>query len=269
MKGRKAIFIAFLIGLFFSCNKERLEDSPATNTNNNNAHLCTDSNCNHPDGHIFFQNGIRYLWGGNDDDWHFNISSFDLEQENLKSGLGREFFKALIEPEYIGMNEIPQQFNDDDEFIIVYADEGVKAYSLDLMVHHEVINDVIDGEPVMVGYCVIADFAAVYSRSYCGEAFTFALSGYVYSEPGVWFGRDGFLLWDRDTESLWWPLSGKAVSGGMIGTDFNTELSFEWDRVDWKFIKSNFTDVKILAYGQDMEIPTQWRNIDPNGLDCN
>ena len=26
-----------------------------------------------------------------------------------------------------------------------------------------------------------------------------------------------FVLWDRDTESLWWPLAGTAVSGPMIG----------------------------------------------------
>lgn len=268
MKNISLILLSFVFVILLSCNKENINvNQPAGN--NNASDLCTDSNCDHPEGNIFYQDGIRWLWGGENDEWHFNISSLDIDANNLKSGLGREFFKALIEPEYGTMVSMSHLFEDDDEFIIVYAEEGIKAYSIDLMTTHEVINDVIDGQPVMVCYCVLADFPGVYSRNHCGETFTFALSGYIYSEEGVWFGRDGFVLWDRDTESLWWPLKGEAVSGGMNGTRLNTNLSFEWDRVNWEYIKSNYTDLKILAYGQDMEIPLRWDQIDTDDLDCN
>jgi hypothetical protein len=260
------IFLLFL----FSCSKENLDVNQNLVDNNNHLGFCNDSICVTPtEDKVFIANGVRWLWGGNNEDWHFNINDFDLDPQRLKSGLGREFFKALIEPEYTSIQNSPSQIKGTDEFIIIYADEGVKAYSLDLLVQHEVINDVIDGQPIMVGYCVIADFAAVYSRIYCGETFTFALSGYTYSEPEVWYGRNGFVLWDRDTESLWWPLIGEAVSGDMIGVRFNTDLSFDWDRVDWDYIKNSYPDAKILTYGQDMETPLRWDQIDVDELDCN
>ncbi len=274
MKNINTIFLLFTFTLFFSCNKEELNvNQPVVNNNNNGP--CTDSYCDNTNDKVFYENGVRWLWGGTNDDWHFNISNLNINPNNLKFGLGREFFKALIEPEYVPMQEVSSLFVGSDEFIIIYAEEGIKAYSLDLLKSHEVINDVIDGEPIMVGYCPLADFTTVFSRIHCGQTLTFALSGYTYSEEDVWEGRDGFVLWDRETESLWWPfsgigsLSGAGISGGMIDVMFNTDLDFEWDRVDWNYIESNFTDVEILAYGQDMEIPSQWRHIDTDDLDCN
>ena len=71
----------------------------------------------------------------------------------------------------------------------------------------------------MESYCVLADLGAVYSRNYNSKELTFALSGYTYYDKNIWNGLDGFVLWDRETESLWWPLVGKAVSGKLKGVN--------------------------------------------------
>lgn len=61
----------------------------------------------------------------------------------------------------------------------------------------------------------MADLDAIYKRDYGGEVLTFGISDYTYFETGIWDGLDAFILWDRDTESLWWPLIEKSVSGPL------------------------------------------------------
>ena len=68
-------------------------------------------------------------------------------------------------------------------------------------------------------------------------------------------------FWDRETESLWWPLIDRAVSGLMKEKGFYLEKHEEslWeDRIKWSKIKNLYPDAEILKEGQRMEIPTNW-----------
>ena len=267
MKNKSLTFLVLLIAqCFISCEKEaneiRLDD------NGHTCQYCQDGHSRIGDK-VFESDNKLWLWGGNNDDWHFNISNLSLPLSGFKYGLGRETFKALMVPQYQSPAAFGNSFfKEQDEFIVVEGVEEKKAYPIDLMIQHEVINDVIEGEPIMVGYCVLADFAGVFSRKYCGQVFTFAVSGYTYFENGIWDGKDGFVLWDRDTESLWWPLIGQAVSGGMKGEKLNSDIGgLHWEVVTWEELKSQ-GNIKVLKYSQTMEPPIDYPRIDENQL-CN
>ena len=199
-----------------------------------------------------------YLWGGEDIDSHFNITNWTLNPCQLRYGLGREAFDALIDPHYKTVQEEAARYTDHDEFIIVLTDDKPKVYPIELLIKHEVINEVINGEPVMVVYWVLADLAAVYNRTYCDTTFTFALSGYTYSDPAIWDGLNAFVFWDRETESLWWPLIDEAVSGEMLGTPMTKYTkTLSW-RIPWGEIVRDYSDALVLATGQTMETPSFW-----------
>jgi len=210
---------------------------------------------------IFRENGEKYLYGGSDSSQHFNISNFALKEENLHFGIGREHFPALIDPEFISVKEMDQhpEVSDTSRFLLAEKGGDVKAYSLRDLTRHEVVNDTLDGEPVMAAYCHLADLGAVYDRNMYGKTFTFGLSGYTYYEEDVWDGMDGFVLWDRETESLWWPLTGKAVSGKMKGAELKVLDEKYWSQTDWRTIKKEHPGARVLKPGQDMEPPEDWR----------
>ena len=92
--------------------------------------------------------------------------------------------------------------------------------------------------------------------------FTFALSGYTYYDDDVWDGMDGFVLWDRETESLWWPLIDKGVSGPMKGVKFLVKDKNQWDDTSWGIIKEKYPAARVHKSGQDFERPTTWRKYD-------
>lgn len=213
-------------------------------------------------GKIFEKDGVKWLWGGKEDNMHFDISNSMLKDENYHYGIGREAFPALLNPKFTTVQAVDTSYKPEDRFLLLKGKDVVKAYSVRDMTHYEVVNDMIDGKPVMAAYCVLADLGAVYDRMLYGKEFTFALTGYTYFDEEVWNGLDGFMFWDRETESTWWPLIGKAVSGKMKGADMKLYDETKWEQVTWKTIKEKYTDAKILVSGQDFDRPTNWIRYD-------
>lgn len=207
----------------------------------------------------FFNMGDNYmLYGGEDSSQHFKINNCCLKDEQFHYGIGREEFPALLEPEFISVNEANSIWNDTTRFLLAHSGNEVKAYSVKDLTRHEIVNDMLNGEPIMAAYCVLADLGAIYTRSYGDKVLTFGLSGYTYYDEEVWDGVDGFVFWDRETESLWWPLIGKAVSGPLLGVGLQEMDEANWMDTDWKTIKENYPEAQILKSDQDYERPTTW-----------
>ena len=216
---------------------------------------------------VFEKDGHWWLWGGNNDNWHFDIDNWALRPCQLHFGLGRESFQALIVPQYTGWQEADAIYDDDTRVLAVEDGDMVKVFPVPLMIKHEIINDVVNGDPIMVAYCVLADLGAVYTREYCDHTLTFALSGYTYSDPEVWNGTEAFVLWDRETESLWWPLIDRGVSGAMSGVDLVKYIK-GWEDTSWGAIKTQYdtSQIRVLKTGQSMEVPDSWNKLE--GVKC-
>ena len=213
-------------------------------------------------GKFFDEDGKRMLYGGIKDSQHFNISNLSLEEEQFHYGLGREAFPALLAPKFTDIKTADKQWKDDARFLVAKSGHEVKAYSVKDLTRHEIVNDVLNGKPIMAAYCILADLGAVYTRTYGDKVFTFGLSGYTYYDPKVWDGKDGFVFWDRETESLWWPLTGKAVSGKMKGAELHLYDKNLWEDTTWEVVKSKYPQAQVLISGQDFERPTSWPQYD-------
>lgn len=212
-------------------------------------------------GKFFQLKDNKALYGGKLESQHFIINNLDLKEEQFHYGIGRERFPALLNPEFENVESADKKWNDEDRFLIAYKGNDVKAYSVKDLTRHEIVNDSLDGEPIMAAYCILADLGAIYKRKYDGTTLTFALSGYTYYDKDVWNGLDGFILWDRDTESLWWPLIGKAVSGPLKGVKLLEMDKAYWEDTTWKQIKANYPNALVLISGQDFDRPKTWKNI--------
>lgn len=217
-------------------------------------------------GKFFERNGEKMLFGGENENQHFNISNYSLKDEQFHYGIGREKFPALLKPSFITVEEANSIWADSTRFLLAYSGKETKAYSVKDLTRHEIVNDVLDGKPIMAAYCILADLGAIYERQYGNEELTFALSGYTYFDKDIWNGLDGFVLWDRETESLWWPLIGKAVSGPLKNVKLLEMDQSNWKDVDWKHIKDNYPNALVLKSGQDFERPTKWEKIDDVSL---
>lgn len=212
-------------------------------------------------GKFFEVNGKKMLYGGENQNQHFDITNYLLKDEQFHYGIGREKFPALLKPKFISVEEANKVWADSTRFLLAKSGNDVKAYSVKDLTRHEIVNDVLNGQPIMAAYCILADLGAIYERNYGDKELTFALSGYTYYDKNVWNGLDGFVFWDRETESLWWPLIGKAVSGPLKNVKLIEMDKEKWSDTTWKDIRENYPNAKILKSGQDFERPTTWKKL--------
>ncbi len=259
MQSFKIALLAITFVMFYQCESVKNEDTVDANAKAGKKRPLSIEN-----GKFFTVNGEKYMYGGEDSTWHFNVTNSLLKEEQFHYGIGREKFDALIAPEFISRKEADNIFPDSERFLSLKIGDDIRAYSIKLLTHHEVVNDVVDGKPVMVAYCVLADLGGIYDRNMGGEVFTFALSGYTYYDPEVWDGLDGFVFWDRETESTWWPLIGKGASGPMRDVPLQVYDKQYWKQTTWGEIKKKYPgqEIKVLKPGQEMDPPEEWNKFD-------
>lgn len=168
-------------------------------------------------------------------------NSFDLTQhsipldEILKGGPPRDGIPAISKPKFTTASEATYLKNYD---LVIGLKRGntARAYPLRILVWHEIVNDSIDGEHLLITYCPLCGTAMVFSRQFDGESFEFGVSGLLYNSD--------VLMYDRDTESLWSQLEMEAVSGPMIGT------ALEWlpsELMTWSAWKQKYPDGQVLS----------------------
>ena len=185
-------------------------------------------------GIVFRYAGKVWLYISMEEGQNFDITGWPLRPCQLNLGLGREYFPALLEPAFVPLSEHVEDYHADEDIILIETNEGSRIYPLDLVNNHVVVNDVVDGTPVMISYTVLSDNPAVFRRVYCDTLFTFAVTGYSYWDYDVLNATNDFLLYDRETESLWWPLTRRGVSGMMKDIQMDLYDETRWRITTWQ-----------------------------------
>jgi hypothetical protein len=127
---------------------------------------------------------------------------------------------------------------EDREPVITFQEgDDVRAYPLQIMTWHEIVNDSVDGRPVVVTFCPLCNTALVFERpALDGELLTFGTSGNLRNSDLV--------MYDRQTESWWQQFSGEAIVGDLTGT----QLTFlPAAIISWADFKSQNPDGLVLS----------------------
>ena len=141
----------------------------------------------------------------------FDLSQASIRPEEIQeSGIPVDGIPALTNPEFISAPDADDFLESEDLVIGIVQGRTVRAYPLRILNWHEVVNDSIEGEPVVITYCPWAGSIRVFRAQIQGRPYQFGVSGKHY--------KNNHLLYDRATKSLWSPMRAEAVSGPMKGT---------------------------------------------------
>lgn len=100
---------------------------------------------------------------------------------------------------------------DDEAVLVLQAGDSVRAYPAQVMIWHEIVNDVVGGVPVAVTYCPLCNSGLAFERRAGGRVLEFGTSGALY--------QSALVMYDRQTESLWTHFDGRAVIGTLVGSE--------------------------------------------------
>jgi len=125
----------------------------------------------------------------------------------LPGGPPRDGIPALDDPAHVPASA--GGWDDAEVVIGVMAGGEARAYPLAVLVWHELVNDTLGGQEILVSYCPLCGTGMVFDRRVAGASRRFGVSGLLY--------RSDLLLYDRETESLWSQISSEAVTGPSRG----------------------------------------------------
>ncbi|MGE0139496.1 MAG: DUF3179 domain-containing protein [Ilumatobacteraceae bacterium] len=120
---------------------------------------------------------------------------------------------SIDEPTFLRPSEV--DFLEENEPVLALDIDGdVRAYPVQILMWHEIVNDTVAGIPVAVTYCPLCNSALAYDRRVDDKVVEFGTSGSLWNSALV--------MYDRQTETLWSHFTGQAIVGELTGTELET-----------------------------------------------
>jgi len=139
----------------------------------------------------------------------FDLSRLSVARDRVVAGgPGRDGIVSVDAPEFSHIGEATW-IGRDTEVLGIEIEGESRAYPVRMLEYHQVVNDVVAGIPIAVTYDPLAGTPLAYRRRVGGRTLSFGVSGLIYNH--------NFLLYDRETESLWSQFLGRAVAGELTG----------------------------------------------------
>ena len=160
-------------------------------------------------------------------------------REIISGGPPPDGIPPIDDPKFIGVGAADDWIEDQEPVVAIEIDGDARAYPVQIMIWHEIVNDTVGGVPVAVTYCPLCNSAVSYRREVRGVETTFGTSGSLYASALV--------MYDRATESLWTHFDGRAVVGVLAGDQLETVGS---PLIAWSDFKSIYPDGLVLDRDQ-------------------
>ena len=137
-------------------------------------------------------------------------SKHNIDLSTLMSGgPPKDGIPSVDDPAFVSVREASRWVAPEEPVILLEHKGTARAYPLQILTHHEIVNDRVAGTPVAVTFCPLCYSALVFERTLDGEPVEFGVSGLLRNSDLV--------MYDRKTETLWQQLTGKAIVGDLAG----------------------------------------------------
>jgi len=146
--------------------------------------------------------------------------------EILSGGPPKDGIPPIDNPTFISVSEADEFLDDNEPGIAFSRGNNHRFYPYQIMVWHEIVNDIVGGERILVTYCPLCLTGFVFDPVVGGERVEFGTSGKLW--------KSNLVMYDRKTDSLWPQVLGEAVVGEMTGTKLKVLPSDQVRYGNWK-----------------------------------
>ncbi|MEM7340021.1 MAG: DUF3179 domain-containing protein [Actinomycetota bacterium] len=154
----------------------------------------------------------------------------------------------IDKPTFAPFAEIDYDIADNEAVIAVDVDGDARAFPVQLMIWHEIVNTEIGGVPVTVTYCPLCNSALSFDRRFEDYLLDFGTSGELY--------QSALVMYDRQTDTLWSHFTGTGLVGHLAGAELTIIPTQTVSYGDWKAANP---DGQVLT--RDLSAPPQYQNL--------
>jgi Protein of unknown function (DUF3179) len=170
-------------------------------------------------------------------EWDTDFSKHNVPLGEFQSGgPGRDGIPPIDKPKPVSQAEAEDFLDDREPVLVVEQSDAVRAYPIQILIWHEIVNDELGGRPIAVTYCPLCNSSVVFDRRVEGRELTFGTTGNLRNSDLV--------MWDRQTESWWQQLTAEAVVGELTGTKLEVLPS---QTLSWADFKRAYPEGNVLS----------------------
>ena len=170
-------------------------------------------------------------------EWRTDLSRHTVPLEEVVSGgPPKDGIPALDHPQFVSVSQADGWLSPREPVVVVRDGDQAKAYPLQILIWHEIVNDVVGGRPVAVTYCPLCNTALAFDRRLDGRVLDFGTTGRLR--------HSDLVMYDRQTESWWQQATGEAIVGTLAGH----KLEFlSAPLVSWATFKGAYPAGRVLS----------------------
>jgi len=143
---------------------------------------------------------------------------------------------SIHNPEYESIERASDWMTPREPVVTLEVGGEARIYPIQILIWHEVVNDELGGEPVLVTFCPLCYTAIAFDRRVDGEVRDFGVSGLLRESD--------LILYDYQTTTLWQQLTGEAI----VGTDAGKRLRFlPAQLVAFEDARAQYPDALVLS----------------------
>jgi hypothetical protein len=156
--------------------------------------------------------------------------------EILSGGPPKDGIPALDEPQTVSVSAADGWLEPVEPVVLVRVGDEARAYPIQILIWHEIVNDTLAGEPLMVSFCPLCNTAIAFERTFDGKILDFGTTGRLrYSN---------LIMYDRQSETWWQQATGDAIAGEHAGA----QLAFyPASIVSWADFKAAYPGGTVLS----------------------
>jgi hypothetical protein len=170
--------------------------------------------------------------------WKTDFSRHNVPlEEFISGGPPRDGIPPIDDPKPVPVPEAEEWLDDREPVLVVEVAGQARAYPVQILVWHEIVNDRLGDRPIAVTYCPLCNSSLVFDRD-------------VPDVGLLRFGTTGNLrhsdlvMWDDRTESWWQQLTAEAVVGELTGKRLEVLPS---QTLSWADFKARHPDGDVLS----------------------
>ncbi len=135
-------------------------------------------------------------------------------EEIVSGGPPKDGIPPIDRPRFVAPAEARSWLRDDEPVIALRVGGDARAYPLQILMFHEIVNDVVGGRPVAVTFCPLCNASIVFDRRVGAAVLDFGTTGRLR--------KSDLVMYDRQSESWWQQFTGVGIVGRYAGTRLGT-----------------------------------------------
>lgn len=171
------------------------------------------------------------------EEWKTDFSRHTVPLEEIvPGGPPKDGIPSIDDPHFVSVSEASRWLSGREPVIVVRHQGDTRAYPYQILIFHEIVNDVVGGRPLVVTFCPLCNTALVFDPRHGDQVLEFGTTG--------WLRHSDMVMYDRQTESWWQQATGEAIVGALAGERLEP---FPAQTTSWDEFRTAFPEGRVLS----------------------